>query len=130
MGRRPQGGPEDPDPRQPGPAAPQHLRLPVGGGLKQVNLVIFFWKVDSISIKGTYSGYKNEKPKKMCFNPPHMTLSFWKNLQVSENFCRAQKIKFLKCPEKNSVRFFVLKFFERFLSPSKDDLQKVVFTWT
>ena len=66
--------------------------------------------MDSISIKGTYPGYKNEKPKKMRFKPPRLTLSFWKNLQVSEIFCRAKKILFLKCPEKNSVRIFFENF--------------------
>ena len=45
----------------------------LGGGKERVNLVNFFYQVDSISIKGTYPGYKNEKPKKMRFDPPTMT---------------------------------------------------------
>ena len=36
----------------------------VGRGAKRVNLVNFFWQVDSISVKGTYPGYKNKKLKK------------------------------------------------------------------
>ena len=101
-----------------------------GGGAKLVNLVNFFWQVDSIIIKGTYQGYENENPKIMRFNPPHLTLSFRNFLQVSENFCRARQIFFLKCFEKNSVQKKILKIFEHFLSQSKDDLQKVVFAWT
>ena len=31
---------------------------------------------------------------------------------------------------KTILRFFVCLFFENFLSPNKDDLQKVVFAWT
>ena len=46
----------------------------------------------------------------MRFNPPHLTLRFWKNLQLSKNFCRARKIFFLKCPKKNYVQKFFWKF--------------------
>ena len=35
-----------------------------------------------------------------------------------------------KCPKKYSRRIFVLNFLENFLSPSKDNLQKVTFAWT
>ena len=45
------------------------------GVAKWVNLVIFFWQMDSISIKGAYPGYKKEN-KKMRFNPPHLNLIF------------------------------------------------------
>ena len=47
----------------------------VGGGAKRVNIVNFLWQLDSISIKGTYPGYKNkkQKKKKTRFNPPHLT---------------------------------------------------------
>ena len=34
---------------------------------KRVSLVLFFWQVDSISIKGTYPGYKKENLKKNAF---------------------------------------------------------------
>ena len=101
------------------------LPMSRGGGLKQVNLVNFFWQVDSISIKGTFSGYKNEKPKKMRFNPPHLTLSFWKILQVSKISVGPEKFSYWKALKKN-----LCKFFENYLSPSKDDLQKVIFAWT
>ena len=83
----------------------------LGGGAKRVNLVNFFLQVDSISIKGTYPGYKNKKPRKMRFNPQHLTLSFWKCLQVLKNFSKAQKKLFLKCPEKNSVQIFFFLIF-------------------
>ena len=40
-----------------------------GGVLKWVNQVKIFLQVDSISIKGIYPGYENEKPKKMRLTP-------------------------------------------------------------
>ena len=58
---------------------PIETNLVLGGGKERVNLVNFFYQVDSISIKGTYPGYKNEKPKKMRFDPPTLTLIFLKN---------------------------------------------------
>ena len=39
------------------------------GVLKRVNLVNFFLQADSISFKGIYPGYKNEKLKKNAIDP-------------------------------------------------------------
>ena len=44
-----------------------HLLVVGGGSKKRVNLVNLFYQVDSISIKGTYPGYKKKlKNKKKC----------------------------------------------------------------
>ena len=63
----------------------------------------------------------------MRLTPDTRDFKFLKILQVFEIFCRAPKKKFSKCPEINSVQKI---FLENFLSPSKDDLQNVVFAWT
>ena len=52
----------------------------LGGGAKRVNLVNFFWKVDSISIKGTYPGRKNKKLKK---KKRVLTLHTWLKVKSS-----------------------------------------------
>ena len=41
----------------------------VGGVLKRINLVNFFLQADSITFKGIYPGFKNEKPEKMRLTP-------------------------------------------------------------
>ena len=39
----------------------------IRGGCQTGQPSIFFWQVYYISIKGTYPGYKNKKPKKNAF---------------------------------------------------------------
>ena len=63
----------------------------------------------------------------MRLTPDACDLKFLKILQALKKIFRAQTNFFLKCLEKNSVQKFFLENFENFLSPSKDDLQKIIF---
>ena len=63
------------------------LRWPkVGGGLKRINLVNFFFQANSISFKGIYPGYGNEKLKKICLTPDTRNYKVLKNFKSVGNF--------------------------------------------
>ena len=64
----------------------------------------------------------------MCLTPDTRNFKYL-NFYKWEILCRAQKKFFLKCPDKILCEFFVWKILN-FLSPSKDDILKVVFAWT
>ena len=70
----------------------------VGGVLKLVNLVNIFLQADSISFKGIYPGYKNEKLKKMRLTPNMRNFKFLEIFTSAGNFLEGPKKILLEMP--------------------------------